>query len=467
VLPVIVGAEVPLPAIEGPITSPGTIFLTSTSFDLATVGYTQAEYFITGTAHAYTNAAPLGRDGRWSVEPGDSAGYRTRIVVYRPSDPKKFNGTVIVEWLNVSGGVDSPPDWIHAHTALIRGGFAWVGVSAQIVGVEGGAALTGVVSLPLKTVDPARYGSLHHPGDSFSYDIFSQAGAAVRQRAGPLGGLAVKRLIAAGKSQSAFRLVTYIDAVHPLAHVYDGFLVHSRSAVGAYLSESPQPTIAAPSPTLIRTDVDVPVLTLQTETEVVLFGYRDARQSDGRHLRLWEAAGTAHYDTYGLVNGPADRGTSPDAVALIVTTTPVPGYITCPAPVNSGPQHFVTDAAFVALDRWVRHGRPPKPAPRFDLTSTGIVRDAHDNAIGGIRTPQVDVPIATFTGEQPGPSILCVIFGTTAPFGPATLAALYPTHEAFVSAYARSLRHAVRAGWILKADAKLMKRWAVSSDVGR
>lgn len=463
----IVGAEVPLPAIEGPITSPGTVFLPSTSFDLATVGYTQAEYFIAGTARAYTSAAPLGRDGRWTIEPGDSAGYKTRIVVYRPSDPKKFNGTVIVEWLNVSGGVDSPPDWVHGHTALIRGGFAWAGVSAQIVGVEGGPALTGVVSLPLKTVDPARYGALHHPGDSFSYDIFSQAGAAVRQRAGPLGGLVPKRLIAAGKSQSAFRLVTYIDAVHPIAHVYDGFLVHSSGVVGAYLSEPPQPTIPAPSPTFIRADVDVPVLMLQTETDVVLLGYRVARQNDGKHFRLWEAAATAHYDTYGLVNGPADRGTSPDVVALIVTTSAVPGSGPCAAPINSGPQHFVVDAAFVALDRWVRRGRPPQPAPRLELTSTSIARDAHGNAIGGIRTPQVDVPIATFTGEQPGPSLLCAIFGTTTPFGPATLAALYPTHDAFVSAYGRSLRHAVRAGWVLKADAKLMKEWAVSSDIGR
>ena len=80
---------------------------------------------------------------------------------------------------------------------------------------------------------------------------------------------------------------------------------------------------------------------------------------------------------------------------------------------------------------------------------------------------EVPLPAITFTGEQPGPSLLCTIFGTTTPFDSATLAALYPTHEAFVSAYGRSLRRAVRTGWVLKADAKLMKEWAVSSDVGR
>ena len=57
----------------------------------------------------------------------------------------------------------------------------------------------------------------------------------------PLGGLQLERLIAAGESQSAFRLVTYVNAIHPLADVYDGFLIHSRGGGGAPLSQAPQP----------------------------------------------------------------------------------------------------------------------------------------------------------------------------------------------------------------------------------
>ncbi len=250
-------AAVPSPTVEGPITSPGSAFIESTSFDLSEVGYTQEEYFISGTATGYTSASPLTPDGKWTATPASTAPYKTRILVYKPTNPRKFNGTVMVEWLNVSGGLDAAPDWVQAHTALIRAGIAWVGVSAQIVGVEGGPALVGVVSLPLKKVNPARYGSLSHPGDSFSYDMFSQAGQAIRQPSGtnPLSGLRVKRVIAAGESQSAFRMVTYIDAVHPLAGVYQGFLVHSRGGggpLGAALSESPQPVVAVPLPTFIR-----------------------------------------------------------------------------------------------------------------------------------------------------------------------------------------------------------------------
>ena len=460
------GAQVPTPTIEGPITSPGSPFLpSSTSFNLAQVGYAQAEYFISGTAGAYTSALPLAGDGMWTVTPGETAAYKTRLLLYRPTKPNKFNGTVVVEWLNVSGGLDAPPDWIGAHTELIRDGFAWVGVSAQIVGVEGGTALVGVVNLPLKKVNPARYGSLHHPGDSFSYDIFSQAGAAVRDPSGPLHDLKVKKMLATGESQSAFRMVTYIDAIHPLAHVYDGYLVHSRGAggvFGAALSQAPQAPIPTPMTTLIRTDVDVPVLTVETETDLTFLEYFPARQEDSKHFRLWEVAGTAHADTYLLVSGAADLGTSPAIVAPLVTTSPVPGIITCGTPINSGPQHFVVSAAFAALNRWVRHGKAPKTAPRLEVAAgppPAIMHDAHGNALGGIRTPQVDVPIATFTGQQSG-SILCTLLGTTTPFGPATLASLYPTHQGFVSAYDKSLRRALKAGWILRPDAKLIKLWA-------
>ena len=89
--------------------------------------------------------------------------------------------------------------------------------------------------------DPGRYGGLVHPGDSYSYDIFSQAGQAIRDNSATiLGGLTPQKLFAAGESQSAGRMVTYIDAVQPLTHVYDGFLVHSRSAAGAAWPSHPR-----------------------------------------------------------------------------------------------------------------------------------------------------------------------------------------------------------------------------------
>jgi hypothetical protein len=458
-------AQVPSPTIEGPITGGlGMPFIAATTFDLAQVGYSEAEYFISGTATAYTNDGPLTRDGRWTVRPGASAAYKTRILVYLPAKRKQFNGTVFVEWLNVSAGLDAAADWINAHTELIREGSAWVGVSAQFVGVEGGPALLSIIPSPLKTTDPARYGSLVHPGDSFSYDIFSQAGQAIRHPSGPrpLGDLKVKKVIAVGESQSAFRMVTYINAVHPLAGIYDGFLVHSRGAGAAGLSEAPEPAIPAPQPAPIRTDLRVPVLVFETETDLLFLSYAAEPQEDSERFRLWEVAGTAHADTYTVAVGRTDLGGSPNAAELILTSSPLPGF-TCAAPINSGPQHFVLNAAVHALNRWVRRGIPPPRAPRLEAVAgppASIMRDAHGNALGGIRTPQVDVPIAALAGDGQTGSIFCLLFGTTTPFDAATLTALYPTQRAYVAAFNKATARAVHAGFILRPDAKLMKSCA-------
>jgi hypothetical protein len=47
----------------------------------------------------------------------------------------------------------------------------------------------------------------------------------------PLGDLRVERMLGIGESQSAFRLVVYINPIHPLGHLFDGYL--------AYLAYSP------------------------------------------------------------------------------------------------------------------------------------------------------------------------------------------------------------------------------------
>jgi hypothetical protein len=464
-------SNVPVPTIEGPVTGGnGYPYVSATGFDLAEVGYSQAEFFLSGTASSFTNLGTFDSDGRWRAVPASGTSYKTRIVVYRPIDAARFNGTVVVEWLNVSGGLDAAPDWTSAHTELIREGFVWVGVSAQSVGVEGSSGMT-LVSLPLKKVDPERYGSLHHPGDSFSYDMFSQAGQAVRHPGAvdPLGGLTPRRVIAAGESQSAFRLVTYVNAVHPLAQVYDGFLVHSRGSSGAPLSQSPQPAIAVPSPARFRTDLGVPVLVFETETDLVSLGYFPDRQADGSLFRLWEVAGTAHADTYTLLVGATDLGNSPSAADLVVTASPIPGIIDCDKPINSGPQHFVLNAAFAAFNRWVRDGTPPPHAPRLQITAGTppvIALDSHGNALGGIRTPAVDAPIATLSGLGQTGANFCRIFGTTVPFDRATLAALYPSHDAYVAAVEAAADRAVNAGFILEPDAELIKASAAASDIG-
>ena len=460
-------AAVPTPTVTGPIA--GSFFLISTSISMEEVGYVEEEYFLSGTASAFTSAAPLTSDGKWTTAPGDTAAYTTRIVVRRPANPKKFNGTAVVEWLNVSGGLDAAPDWVFTHTMLLREGYAWIAVSAQFVGVAGTGGPLGL-NLSLKAVDPVRYGPLVHPGDSFSYDMFSQVAQAIRSPGGPMGQLRVKRVLALGESQSAFRLVSYVNGVHPLAQVYDGFLIHSRGGGGAALSQSPQTQIDGPTPAFIRDDIDVPVLTFETETDLVSLGFFPARQPDTKRIRLWEVAGTAHGDTYQLNYGVPDKGPGAlDTTHLPLIDEIYGGIISCDRALNQGPQHYVLSAAIAALDRWVRSGRPPKSAPRLEVVAGDppvISRDAYGNALGGIRTPQVDVPIMALSGLGQTGASFCRLFGTTVLFDAPTLASLYPSHAAYVSAVNKATRKAVRQRYVLTADAKMIKASAAASTIG-
>jgi len=90
-----------LPVAEPAVESPPAIgepVLISTSFDLAEQGYLQEEFFLSGTASAFTNLNELGSDGYWEAEPAATADYRTRVLVYRPADATDFSGTVVVEF---------------------------------------------------------------------------------------------------------------------------------------------------------------------------------------------------------------------------------------------------------------------------------------------------------------------------------------------------------------------------------
>ncbi len=455
------------PTVSGPVHGgKGEPYVASTTINLHPFGYTEQEFFVSGNAPSYTSTGTLAEDGRWTATPGPTAPYTTRIVVRRPARAKDFNGTVVVEWLNVSGGVDAGPDWTYLHTTLLREGYAWVGVSAQQVGVEGpGLGLGGSSGGPLKLYDPARYGALHHPGDAYSYGIFTQVAQALRHpgTVKALGPLHPRRLIAIGESQSAIRLTTYINAIQPLAHVYDGFLVHSRAGGSAPIGANE----VSPPVALTRTDIDVPVLTFQTETDVVGLSYLKATQPDSKHFRLWETAGTAHADLYQLEVGATDAGhAAKDTSYLPPTSSAAGGFITCATPVNQGPEQFLVGAAFTKLDRWVRGGGPPPHAPRLRTDATGaIVRDAHGNAEGGIRTAAVDAPIAALSGSGQTGSAFCGLFGTTVKFDAATLKALYPTHAAYVRAVDRATARAVHEGFVQPADAVSIHRAAVHSHI--
>lgn len=456
------------PTVEGPVTGPGTPFVAGTlGLDLADAGFQQRELFISGTAASYTSTEELGSDGLWVVEPAESADYKTRILVYRPVDPAAFSGTVVVEWLNVSGGLDAAPDWSYLHTEIFREGHAWVGVSAQINGIEGAG---GGFGLHLKQVNPERYGSLLHPGDSFSYEMFAQAAQAVRNPTdvAPLGELPVERVIAVGESQSAGRLVSYVNALGPLYDVFDGYIIHSRGGGAPALAQSPQDSVPTPPAVRVREDLDEPVLMFQAETDLVILNSVPSNQPDSEKFRLWEVAGTAHGDVYSLVTSNTDLGDDPSVARVVEVTETSGGVIQCDLPINAGPAHWVLKAGLHGLVDWIVDGTPLPMADRLSVTPEGdaFELDAHGNALGGIRTNYVDVPVAVLSGLRQSGESFCRLFGTTMLFHEAKLTELYPTETDYVEAVRTSTEAAVAAGFLLPPDAALIVADAEASGIG-
>jgi hypothetical protein len=436
-------------------------------------GYVEEEYFVAGTATSF-EGVDTPEDGSWTAKPSKEANYRTRVIVRRPP-AEDFSGTVLVEWFNVSA-LESSPDWAYLADEIARAGHAYIGVSTQAQGVEGGKTLLDVDvddeaasdlgasadKSGLKKIDPARYGSLVHPGDAYTFDIFSQvARALAKTPAKLLGSLAPKQVIGVGESQSAIFLTTLVNAVHPLDPAFDGFLIHSRGANAAPLdgkflsAPDPNSPASAPQAVRVRTDLDVPVFLFETETDLTLLGYAHARQPDSELVRTWEVAGTAHADAQllrAVIGGPRDPS--------------VGSLLGCDNSINTGPQREVLQAALQHVVEWTGGGAAPPKGARVELDDGDdvvIARDEHGIALGGVRNPLVDVPVATLSGDPPGGGTvedllggengICALFGQTVPFDKAELVDRYGTADEYLEQFRASADEAVDEGYLLQAEA--------------
>lgn len=413
----------------------------SAPLDLANHGLTETEYFFEGQTSAGT--------------------YRSRMLVRRPINPHKFNGTVIVEWMNASSGLDIDVDFIPLLPLIERMGYAYVAVTAQ----------AGPVSF-LKGYDADRYGSLVLTSDAMANEVFSQAGKSLLAGGvgiDPLAGLKVKRLIAIGQSQSSGRLTDYVSNVHGLTlePVFDAFLPHAGG-------DAP-------------TRFPAPVFKLNSESEAP--AYFGSRATNDPNYIYWEIPGTAHQplegNDYAIQLLLAGRGSAYDC--------PFP-YQGPGGPVATGP---VLRAAVHYLNRWIRTGKRPPEAPLIDMLPDTqragfgqIQRDQYGNALGGIRMPQQEVP----TGRN-SPSYGCVVNVPFPPFTitldllpqydafdgnndpgvdptdtyyePSGINELYRSHGHYVSHFAVATVRVYRQGYILYFDAHRMIREAAKSDIAR
>jgi Alpha/beta hydrolase domain len=397
-------STVPNPAVQGPIEGGVHGYPWNHSvFPLSGRGYsyTENEYFYSGTA---TNLAK-----------GVQAPYESRMLVRLPSNRKKFNGTIVVEWLNVTGGNDLETTWPVAGLYLMQHGYGYVGVSAQLVGADF-----------LPGWDPKRYAGITHPGDEFSFDIFSQAMQALRAPAenravlggvggvDPMRGMTVKHVVANGASQSAAKLTEFVNGGY------------NRGGVDAY--------------TITRgggpfTDFSTPIFQLNEETQA-------ARPADNPHYRVWEEAGAAHapYVWYGYIWSMYQRD-------LVPSGTPNPINTACS--INRAQVDYTARALSTWVARYFETGDMGPSMPRLRRNASGeLMRDSNGLAEGGIRQPFVQAPVAYNAGTG------CALFGTYRGWTPAMIQSLYPTHAKYAAAVKKATAFDLKNGWLLPADAK-------------
>ena len=482
-------ATLPLPAVTvtGPVANTTALRnpdhgypYNATPLDLDKQGYVEQEFFIEGKANTY-NITP-GQPG--TVKDANHP-YKTRIVVRRPKSAAKFNGTVVVEWYNVSQGHDGEYDWFQSAEHMLRAGYAWVGVSDQRVGVNS-----------LKEWSPVRYASLDITDggkvtdDSLCYDAFTAAALAIRGQGNVkvMGNLKAARLVAIGHSQSAGRLWIYFHSVHPLIpKVYDAVVLHGG---GGKVSE----------------DLNVKVFKLLNETDVT--GQANNRQPDSDKFRQWEVAGTSHLDAkfsrmmagLGLrvsgmdpvdgspaIAGPSISGGAGNGAAG--NGDGVAGTNVCKNPPFSRiPEHYVLNALLDHTSRWLKDGTAPPTASHIELKQLPdapaqstpvrgpqgprweVVHDQLGNAHGGIELAQHAVPTATNTGQNEGGATggerNCNLMGSYFAWDDARLAMLYPTHAAYVAKVKEATEKNLKAGYIVKADADATMSEAAHSSIG-
>jgi len=407
-------------------------------YDLSELGYSDDEYFINGTA--------LSSTGQPEAE------YTTRFILRRPLDPNDFNGTLILDWVNVTAQFENPVDSLHSHDFLVEEGYAFAHVSVQAV---------GLCCNPLtpKTWDPQRYDAINHPGDDYAYNMLAQIAENIRNPAlnpdddDPMAGLDVERVIVTGQSQSANNLVIYVSEGFADNRILDGILIHSSTTAHIFDFNPP-----------------VPVFQLLSDFEA-----RAPEHTATTNYRLWEIAGSAHQDlNVGLhqVNGQGPRaGASAPRMAASADDDlhdrtynygeqQDPFLTTCVLAGAAFPMRYSTNAAFQHLNQWLIDGTLPPTAPRYEFTAAGqLARDGDQNALGGIRLPPIVHPVARYRSTD------CALGGITIPFTEAEIAARYTDHGNYFCLMQAATDQAVADGYLLGRDAAgLMARVEAASN---
>ena len=457
-------------------------------FDLAKHGYLEEEYLISGEARVFD--WPAGGEQKPQVLA--KGPYTTRILIRRPADERRFNGTAIVEALNPSAGVDLPIMWAESYEQLITDGYVWVGVTIKPNTIKA-----------LKTFDATRYAAVSMPNPrsgsgcnaeainafaqptttddetGLAWDILSQIGALLKSGSAdnPLAD-AAERLYMTGQSQTAGYARTYATVFGQLVTaagdepLYDAY-IYSGSPPWQVPLHQCREDLPPGDPRLITAAAGVPVIEMFAQGDIGTNIETRRPDSDAAPdlFRRYEIAGAAHLDPWEPLSFASDEdmrrargGAEPSGDKACTPRGVQP---------TDFPVRYVFNGAWRNLDNWVRHGvAAPRGGPlelKADaaasfLSDHAFVEDEHGNARGGVRTPYVDVPTARYVGAKSGP-FRCMFYGYKFAFDEAKLISLYGTHAGYVAKVKTSTAELVTLRWLTAVDAAAIVREAEQAKV--
>ncbi len=479
-----------IPSVTGPLIVTedsypfGAAATTVVPQDLSKYGYMEQEYFVSGKANVYD----FDSAGKVAVKTPD-APYTTRILVRRPAATDRFSGNIIVEPLNASLGFDFDPQWMFSRDYFIEHGDIWIGITVKPAAAKA-----------LKKFNPDRYArislanplspdwtcpksALRYPDmateteEGLAWDIISQVGALVRSREkkNPIAKFKAEYVYATGYSLTGAYLVTYINYIRPLSGallksgkpVYDGYLIGDGDGSVLFINQCTPTFPTGLSPVIIRPRKE-PVISVVAQGSL-LEGLQARRSdSDAAHdrYRRYEVPAASHANKLVL-----EFALRPGEMEKIGVPSIAPNCIGAGQyGITDFPFEYFMNAAFANLDAWARSDIPPPRAQPIEIgpgsgsPDLEVKLDRHGNAMGGLRTPYLDVPVATYFSEsKPADeksAPFCGTQGYRVPFGKEKILALYPTRESYLGKINAMVDAMVKDRSLREADGQRIKKEA-------
>jgi hypothetical protein len=377
---------------------------TAAQQEFEAAGYVQEEYFLSGAGDLYGPGA-----GRPSLL-RSGLPFVTRALVARPQNTADFSGVVHLVGIHpFLGGVQW--EWMSEIVLSTGDAYVAVGTGTDALSRSRSTPDYPVSSTPVaRWFNSMRYAPLHWPqDDGIRWSVFSDVATLLRDPDRPLlSDLSIERVYASGWSFLGSFMRTFInegfhDALRGAggAPLIDGYLIGISSPWqgGGYLEiNSEEPPVRVGDARRQLRAIDVPVIEFLSQGE----GERnigpqapDRDEGLGRH-RLYEVAGTTH----------TDLGVEVERTNIVQLARRGHPYAQRERETRFGisdvPLRRLLSATMENLDRWVVSGDPPPPSARLEFDAAlEVARDELGNPRGGVRSVQLDVPLARY-GRAPG-----------------------------------------------------------------